>query len=584
MKKKIVILVNLALIMLLTETTAIGELASEAKTIAEKGNVSVLSNLHGPKKLKITTYGLKAVLTWEADPSSYCSGYALYQCERSKTKPTNTGYGWKIRHKDGYYWYPVRQVGTTKDTSADIRVGQAGTYYLALLSYYKSPGKYISKSIQCTVFKASDTLTAPKNVTASQIAKNKVKLTWTAGNNAEYYEIFRRVGSSGKFLRIGRVKGLTFHDRSVKIGTSYQYKIQAVRGQNYKASSTLKIRPMKKPKIFANSPEDGKVVIQWIKLNDAKKYSVYQKGPEDSEFKLVTTTKKLIVNIKDGFTVSGVYKYYIVPINGSFTGLKSDTISVNVTVSPVYRAVLIGQTYTGHDNALPACGRDRTNMEGMLKTLKRTEYTTIENVNNGTTSEIWTAIENVFSQAKTSDVTLLYYSGHGAEGGTFEDRDFVSITAGALRKKLDTYKGKKVIIIDACYSGAMIGKADPANARGAAKQFNVSFVQAFRNAAKSSTDLADDGYYVITACAGNQLSWTHGNSSAFTRQFLIGLGWESIDAYMLQTMYADADWDGQVTLQEAYAYSREFVSSNYPDDNMDVQVYPVNCDVVFWAR
>lgn len=588
MKRILIILTTLLLIMACTTAAAMGA-SVEISRDHGTAKVTVPSDLAGPSGLKITPLGMTAKLEWTADPSPKNDGYAIYLCKRTKSEPSELPFGWKTKkRKDGYYWCPYELVGKTKKTSVTMEVFKKGTYYIAVISYYKDPAEYISNRVICGSFKATAALTAPKIIEVKQTAAKKVLLKWSPGKNVGYYRIYRATSGGKNFELIGTTQKLSFTDKNVRAGRSYKYKIASVNADTMKFSSTVNAYLMTKTKVKAFTTERAKVRLTWGKVKKAERYDIYQKGPYESAFTLVMTAKGTQADFQVD-SDSGRYQFYVVPRKGDFIGIKSNTASLTVTLpDQTFRAVVIGQTYSDFtQSALPSCENDRAAVEGMLQSLYSTRYSTIQNVKNGTKAEILNAIDAVFSQAKSNDVCLLYYSGHGGSDGSLCDRWMVHITPKELRTKLDQYKGKKLIILDSCHSGATIGKdqGSGADARGFARQFNASVIQAFRNSAsKSSEDLADSRYYVITACKGDQLAYCNQEYGFFTRQLLIGLGWEEIDNYMLNMMFADQDGDAKVSLKEAYEYATEFVTAYYDQYHMEVQVYPDNCNEIFFAR
>ena len=61
---------------------------------------------------------------------------------------------------------------------------------------------------------ASSSVTAPKTVTVEQKGKNKVKVTWTAGEGAKSYAVYRATGS-GSFKKIATTKKLNYTDKAI---------------------------------------------------------------------------------------------------------------------------------------------------------------------------------------------------------------------------------------------------------------------------------------------------------------------------------------------------------------------------------
>ena len=104
-------------------------------------------------------------------------------------------------------------------------------------------------------------------------------------------------------------------------------------------------------------------------------------------------------------------------------------------------------------------------------------------------------IRETFSGADADDVSYFYISTHGlwntAVNGLMtlllsDGESEEGITAYELRRVFDTIPGKKVLLLDACHSGAMIGK-------GVEKSFENLF--------------AGDNYYVVCSSGGEEESW-----------------------------------------------------------------------------
>lgn len=168
------------------------------------------------------------------------------------------------------------------------------------------------------------------------------------------------------------------------------------------------------------------------------------------------------------------------------------------------------------------------------------------------------ALENeilsAFDGADADDESWVYLSTHGVltdgaeaslilSDGTGED----TLTASRLKEMLDKVPGTKVIILDACHSGALIGKGmnDPA--------VNV---------------FSGNEYKIITSCGGSELSWLWSSAADrdegtgwFTAQLVRGMSPEGDRA-------ADEDRDGSITFSELKRYLRREHGAS------TVQTYP----------
>ena len=176
-----------------------------------------------------------------------------------------------------------------------------------------------------------------------------------------------------------------------------------------------------------------------------------------------------------------------------------------------------------------------------------------------TVEELEAAVGDAFSAARPEDISLLYFSTHGVfdEGesnasaalllsdGERESR----LSPEELQRMLDRIPGKKILILDACNSGAFIGKG----LSGGAKRVYFS----------------GPDYKVICSAGGSEASWywqgkeenTANGASYFATVFSDGLGAGGDHG-------ADDNHDGLISLWEMHSYLMENYAASTP------QVYP----------
>lgn len=228
-----------------------------------------------------------------------------------------------------------------------------------------------------------------------------------------------------------------------------------------------------------------------------------------------------------------------------------------------YQALIIGQGYyTSTLQSLPGSLQDSQGMKYMLSRLKPefqvTRYT------EQTRAGILSAIRRTFAYTTDNDVSIFYFSGHGGLGGTIIGTDGANISPGQLRMELDQVRGTKVIIVDACYSGALIGKSE--GSEGSVSDFTRAFIQAFSAAGKN---LASSEYMVITSARGYEVSYeadissydntTVGRVGIFSHFLEEGCGWDSVKQAPIPVFGADVNGDRQLTFWEVYDYVRRAV-------------------------
>ena len=288
----------------------------------------------------------------------------------------------------------------------------------------------------------------------------------------------------------------------------------------------------------------------------------------------------------------------------------------------VYRALLIGQTYSieGAYNPpysaglyLPGPDTDVKVISDCLRRMTGTPYQ-ITVKKNLSREGILNAIRQTFAGATERDVSLLHFSGHGLSNGSLLGYDTTildydealsykcRITPSALKAVLDEIPGRKVILVDACYSGTLIanGALRSSDTQTAADAFVTSFISAFSAGESSSGSRKSRGalnapqYFVITAAQKNETSFEEVIEGSgvttimgfFAHAICKGCGWLGPEGVACDR-FADTNRDGAVSLQEAYAFAAPLARQlseqlNLHDENgvlrtQNAAVWPADC-------
>lgn len=237
----------------------------------------------------------------------------------------------------------------------------------------------------------------------------------------------------------------------------------------------------------------------------------------------------------------------------------------------VCRALAIGQSNYQEGAKLNGSIKDAAAMAQMLSS----EYDVTVRTDL-MADQILTEIAQTFAGAKDSDISLFYYAGHGMESQNPEENgslvgiDYRSlVTPAQLRAALDGVKGRKIVVIDACYSGSFIGRGESAAEEVVTEDPAAAFIRAFQTFgfARGGALTAQE-YFVFAASAGDELSWETKAGGVFT------------GAFIQSKTSGDLNGDGVVTMQECYAYTSERVKTEVAKGGMvqNVQVYPENCN------
>lgn len=475
-----------------------------------------------------------------------------------------------------------------------------------------------------------------------------LKLTWDAIPGAMGYVIYRRGFHETGYhkLMVSENTATTYIDTTMKPGEVYYYFVysfrlaqpQGWRCFSLKGDIGMGVWLPKTTGLTAVSAQENSVRISWAATEGANKYDVYISTTPDG-----TPKANGRVSNAYGYHNSAVlgrtYYYRVRPVrifsNGDVSvGDWSDELAyTHQEAAGTYRALLIGNTYTGESNELPGCDNDVDGMRTMLGRMTATPYS-VTVKKNIRAEEILSSISSTFGNASYNDVSLFYYSGHGANSvgadgnptsyhaalvGTFQT--YVSIAR--LKTELDKIPGKKVIIIDACHSGQFIAR-DGAVTQVSSSAFNSQVVNLFANddqlsgdvnrtavvlAADGSellseeapafidragdTNFAKSGYYVITACRSEEKSVSTGYDSngdgkidryfgLFTYGLCYGNGWNLARNAAISSLNADLNKDSKVTLYEAYVYAKVMAQSHNP--NQTAQIWPENSAFVLWGK
>ncbi len=243
--------------------------------------------------------------------------------------------------------------------------------------------------------------------------------------------------------------------------------------------------------------------------------------------------------------------------------------------APRYRALLIGCDTFVSAEAMEPTGRNNLHMiETMLGRDARGFTIRKQYGVTATREALAAAIQSAFEGAVAGDVSLLYITTHGEfttvdgspqgllllSDGMGEEK----VTAAELNGMLDSVPGTKMLIVDACNSGALIGKGVSPN---------IGSDQVRKN-------FQTDDYKVLTSSGASESSWYWGDSgnydvppggSYFTTALAIGAGF-------LGTSPADTNRDGVITMAEMYNYLWVNEASStvqmYPqDDSFPLLVY-----------
>ena len=221
----------------------------------------------------------------------------------------------------------------------------------------------------------------------------------------------------------------------------------------------------------------------------------------------------------------------------------------------VYRALLVGCEHFLTQEGTGTAAEHNVQIVGDAL-LKDGRYALIRSRSVSSPEQLDESIAEAFQGAKEGDTSLLYISTHGLfeEGEASnasaalilsDGREETKLYAAQLEEMLDRVPGHKILILDACNSGAFIGKGLSGGAD------RVCFI--------------GPHYHVLCSAGGSEASWyfqgaeaaSSAGASYFATVLADGLG-----------PGADVNQDAVVTMDEIYAYLLENYAASTP------QMYP----------
>ena len=184
----------------------------------------------------------------------------------------------------------------------------------------------------------------------------------------------------------------------------------------------------------------------------------------------------------------------------------------------------------------------------------------------GTREAFESAVTDAMGEADEDDLSILYLCTHGVLSSSDDGQVYLLLGDGEAETPLSaqelfaivsSIQGEKLVILDACYSGALIGRGLPAPSI-----LLPGEIPAPRKPQEPVFLPADPSIHVLTSADGTESSWyfdsdhlATGAISYFASAFATGLG-------LYGSAEADANGDGSVSLAEMQRYLNVAVPSS----------------------
>ena len=226
------------------------------------------------------------------------------------------------RSADGSTW--TRLTNTTSTSVTNTKVNAGETWYYSVIARGNSSKTDSSRSAA-----KSRTCDLPQP-TGVKISLNKTSgrntISWTAVSGADKYSLYASSNGGSTWTKLTTVTGTSVTHNSATPGTTYQYKVMAVDGNNSSANSAYSAvvsgtAVCAKPVItVSNVASTGKIQVSWTAVTGAAKYTLYV---YDANGNLLKSTNTTGTSLTHSTAVAGTTYTYKVKALGSTSATNS---------------------------------------------------------------------------------------------------------------------------------------------------------------------------------------------------------------------------------------------------------------------
>ena len=526
-----------------------------------------------------------------------------------KVKATGAShYEWQVKFPNDSSWLSLENTNTPSISLTVNRSDYDGLQFRCIVSNDRGDVMYSNAGKLCIKIKVTQ---KPKTVKVAEGELAKFSVAGTGYTGIQWQYMF----PGQKYWSNLDVTSESFSIRASKDLNKLSFRAALYNNTSVKYTSKAKLMVVPAKLSITSHPQSVTVYE-----GETARFSVSATGATNYQWQVQIPGNSSWVDL-EGITSTGIsltaklsyngYRFRCKVSNSSST-LYSNAATLTVKQQATdpdptgtYRALLIGENdYV--KSPLKGCVNDMNAMAGMLQGLGNSFST--KTLPNSTKSEIKSALSTVFAGATDSSVSLLYYSGHGVldeDNPTSQyqgalcpidcDKGYY-ITFSELASMLSQVKGRVIIMLDSCHSGAAIGKSNTSRQEleQQIKAYNQAAIAAFSGYRIAATEeevakygeLATSKFIVITAATTSESSWDGSfdgsdyRQGRFTAAVIKGLGCKYPNGTYSGSMPADSNGDKKITLSELYKYAYN-TALNWGSTAQHAQYYGPDSEVLF---
>lgn len=295
---------------------------------------------------KYASYGGKygKMIPVKADGKTQCESYSVKGTKGdfnfffdSKGYKSNVYFGFTIYSDKERQDILVEKYGVFPATdsigtlSVDFSKLESQTYYGITYTYKKSGNDLVidKDSIYLFDIKLNKIGNSTVKITEAESLYNGNYIEWSAVKYADFYRVYRRTSTTGKWSKLADTKELNYFDKTARNGQKYYYTVRAFDNSASSKYNTkgVGLAYLGVPQI--NSSErlaDNAVKITWSKVEGAENYRIYRREANESKYTALATIDAKETEYTDTSAKENgnVFYYKVRALNGTVSSAVSN--------------------------------------------------------------------------------------------------------------------------------------------------------------------------------------------------------------------------------------------------------------------
>ena len=207
------------------------------------------------------------------------------------------------------------KIGTTTSASYKVSGLTHSTAFWYKITAVNSAGESPLSAFATTATK----LVSPTNLTALPVSNNQIDLGWDSLPWATSYNIYRSTSMNGTYRRVSTVMTNSYQNKLLSGGTTYWYKVTALKGHtegDYSILVSAQIKPNAPAGLSAKALSASAITLKWTAVSGATSYKIYQATGVTAVYNQIDETTSTTINVTELLSKTTT-RYKVTAVNGS---------------------------------------------------------------------------------------------------------------------------------------------------------------------------------------------------------------------------------------------------------------------------